>query len=110
MVGLEWQAKHGGIHVHVPISYGRRRRTDGGAASAAATERDAAEVTLYSTVDWLVVASPAERDTLNALYPEVAIKNVALVPCGVDTTVFHPRPGSPDHYLRRQTGGLGQGA
>lgn len=109
IVALAWSKATSTRHVHAPLSFGRRKKAEGLQPSVHAQFRDVCELEIFTSADWLVVTSPDEREALRRLYPEVENENIALVPYGVDTELFHPRPGSPDHYLRRQARNAGKG-
>ncbi|MFA7429635.1 MAG: glycosyltransferase [Rhodospirillaceae bacterium] len=109
MLGLDWAQRHGGIHVHAPLSFGRRKRAENLPSTAFSDLRDTCELAIFRRADWLVVTSPDEHQRIIELYPEIEARNVTLVPYGLDTGTFYRRPGSADHYLRRQAGSAGEG-
>jgi D-inositol-3-phosphate glycosyltransferase len=109
VVAAAWCKARGGCHVHAPLSLGRRKKAEGMSGSQYSAIRDGCELEIFRSASWIVVTSPDERQALKTLYPEVNSKHVALIPYGVDPDLFYPRPGSADHYLRRQARSAGEG-
>jgi glycosyltransferase involved in cell wall biosynthesis len=108
-LGLAWANEKGGVHVHMPITLGRQQRPEVRGTSQQRVRRDVWEVNVFRAANWIVVASPYERDALIHAYHEVDFNIVVIIPCGIDTDVFYPRPGDTNNYLRRQAGSIGEG-
>ena len=96
-------------HVHSILSLGRVRLKRGEEASDGDELRDAIEVTVFTSADVLLAVAPSEHDDLRRFYPEVQHDCVAIVPYGVDATIFHPRPEPANPAVRRQAGRFAEG-
>lgn len=86
-----------------PLSFGRRKRELGFSRGAANEQREVVEPRVLNAADVIVTVTPFERQTLQRLYPEIDDEKCVLVPHGVDTDVFCPRPDDTGIYVRRQT-------
>ena len=109
-IGRRIAARAAVRQVHSVLSIGRPKLT---APSVYATEteaiRDRCEEALFQSGAELLVACPAERDEILALYPEAAHATFRIIPHGVDPHVFHPVTETADDFVRRATGRFKQG-
>lgn len=89
------------FHVHSLLSLGRIRYEVKEQRYTHDDERDQAEVKIFREADRLIACCPAELNDLKRLYPEVSSAHCYVIPYGVDTDVFFPRPESPSDFVHR---------
>lgn len=96
-------AAHQIRHVHSILSLGRVNREKGEALTASSAIREECEVNVINSADAVIAVCPSELADLKRLYPEVDLSKVHIIPYGVDSDVFYPRPQSESDFVRRQT-------
>jgi glycosyltransferase involved in cell wall biosynthesis len=92
-----------------PLSFGRQKYAAGTDNNATSDLRMIIEPAVLYASDVIVAVTPYEKEVLREFYPEVNNEKCVLVPHGVDTELFIPRPDTPDHYFRRQANRFLQG-
>jgi glycosyltransferase involved in cell wall biosynthesis len=90
-------------HVHHLLSLGRVRLELGEERTLHDPMRDGWECRIFASADALVCVTQDEKDALERLYPDVAKHKVTIIPYGIDSDDFSPRPGDGDDYLRRSS-------
>jgi glycosyltransferase involved in cell wall biosynthesis len=102
-VGLALMPVIADKHVHHLLSLGRVRLTLGEEQSSHDEMRDEWERRIFASADALVCVTEDEQNALERLYPDVAKHKVTIIPYGIDTDVFSPRPSDAYDYLRRSS-------
>lgn len=94
--GLQLQNGLGIPRIHTSHSLGVvRQQAMENDSRESAPLRLAAERCLLQKSDGVIATTPLERDILTDSYA-VPPGRISVLPCGVDTEVFHPAPGMPD--------------
>ncbi|MBC7947444.1 MAG: glycosyltransferase [Chitinophagaceae bacterium] len=88
-------------HVHHLLSLGRVRLALGEEPSSYDQNRDEWECRIFASANALVCVTKDEQNALEQLYPDVAKDKVTIIPYGIDSDVFSPRPSDAYDYLRR---------
>lgn len=88
-------------HVHHLLSLGRVRLAFGEEPSPHDQNRDEWECRIFASANALVCVTKDEQNALEELYPDVAKDKVTIIPYGIDSDVFSPRPSDAYDYLRR---------
>jgi hypothetical protein len=76
-------------HVHHMLSFGRQKRNLGEQQYSTDSLRDKCEVAVVNAVDVVVAQCPSEARDLVQLYPEMNHKRIAIIPHGIDLSVFN---------------------
>jgi len=90
-------------HVHSILSLGRLKRNLGEAINPTDELRDAGEMEVFRSADVLIAVCPDEHNNLLKFYNDIPLSNAVIIPYGVNTNVFCPRPESAGNYVRRAT-------
>jgi glycosyltransferase involved in cell wall biosynthesis len=102
-VGLELVPGIANKHAHHILSLGRVRLDLGEETSSHDQVRDEWECRIFASADALICVTEDEQKALERLYPDVAKHKVSIIPYGIDSDVFSPRPGDAYDYLRRSS-------
>src|SRR5205807_8596871 len=102
-VGLALLPSIADKHVHHLLSLGRVRLELGEEPTFHDQMRDEWERRIFASADALVCVSQDEKNALERLYPDVAKHKVTIIPYGIDSDDFSPRPGDGHDYLRRSS-------
>lgn len=93
--GLQLQKGLGIPRIHISHSLGAvRQQAMGSDSQEPAPLRLAAEQCLLQKSECVIATTPFERDILINRYA-VPPDRIRLLPCGIDTEIFHPAPGTP---------------
>ncbi|WP_321472891.1 glycosyltransferase [uncultured Paludibaculum sp.] len=104
IVGLAFVPCLADKHVHHLLSLGRVRLALGEERSPHDKARDESECSIFASADALVCVTNEEREALERFYPDVARDKVTIIPYGIDSDIFSPRPSDAYDYLRRSGG------
>jgi glycosyltransferase involved in cell wall biosynthesis len=102
-VGLSLMPDIADKHIHHLLSLGRVRLALGEEPSPHDQAREEWERRIFTSANALVCVTEDEQNALERLYPDVAKHKVTIIPYGIDSEVFSPRPGDAYDYLRRSS-------
>jgi len=88
------------LHIHSILSLGRLKQELGEPLGQNFSFRDQAELQVFREADHLIAVCPNEQRDLRRLYPEIR-RPIRIIPYGVNTSVFHPKPERPSTSIRR---------
>ena len=87
-------------HFHSILSLGRIKKQLNETLSSVYDLRIRCELKIYNSADYLIAVCPSEKSDLLNLYPEIKNKkNIKIIPYGVNSDVFFPKPESSDNYI-----------